>query len=304
MKKRLTTIMLFAMLFIGLTLILYPPVSNWWNSFHQSRAVSRYTENVSSMKAEEYKRIMTEAADYNRRIVGDVRVGKKMTSSQQAEYNSMLNIDSSGIMAYVQIDKIGCTLPIYHGTSKGVLQIAIGHIEGSSLPVGGESTHCVLSGHRGLPSAKLFTDIVDLVEGDTFVIRTLNEILTYQVDQIHIVLPGELTDLQIVEGEDLCTLVTCTPYGINTHRLLVRGHRIETKPGQITVTSEAIQIKPVVVMPAIALPILVPLFIYMLIWSGKKSSKTLINDYKRERDGVPDPVKKKRKHRDKKTEKE
>ena len=181
----------------------------------------------------------------------------------------------TGIMGYIEIPKINCSLPIYHSTSEAVLQVAVGHLEGSSLPVGGESTHCLLSGHRGLPSARLFTDIDQLEEGDSFVLRTLDETLSYQVDRIRIVLPYELDDLRIEPGEDLCTLITCTPYGINSHRLLVRGHRVENAPEarQIRVTGDAFLIDPLVVAPLAALPMLLALLIALYAGGARKRAR-------------------------------
>ena len=174
-------------------------------------------------------------------------------------------------MGYVEIPSISCTLPIYHGTDEAVLQIAIGHMEGSSLPVGGESTHCVISGHRGLPSAKLFTKLDELVEGDVFMLQVLGETLTYEVDQIRIVEPREIDALEIVEGEDYCTLVTCTPYGVNSHRLLVRGHRVENREGKdVRIAADARQIEPEIVAPLVAVPILFVLLIWLLVKYRKK----------------------------------
>ena len=188
-----------------------------------------------------------------------------LTEEEKAEYESVLNVDRSGVMGYIKIPKIDVMLPVYHGTEENVLQSSIGHLEGSSLPVGGESTHCLLSGHRGLPSARLFTDLDQLREGDTFTITVLNDTLTYEVDHIWIVEPEDLSHLQIEEGRDLCTLITCTPYGINTHRLLVRGHRIENADGGAMVTADAIQIRPVFIAPFLAIPILVLLLIWVLV---------------------------------------
>ena len=285
MNKRKSNILLILILIVGLSLLLYPPVSNWWNSYRQSKVVSDYAENVAHLDNEEYLRILNDARAYNENVAAYGGGVSALSPEQRVDYLRQLDVDGSGIMGYIDIQKIRCTLPIYHGTDDSILQIAIGHIEGSSLPVGGESTHCVLSGHRGLPSARLFTDIDQLVEGDTFLIRTLDEVLTYEVDQIRIVLPREVGDLCIEPGEDLCTLVTCTPYGINTHRLLVRGHRIDTKPGTLTVTAEAFQIRPVVVMPAIAIPLLLLFLIFALIWSARKSPQQIMNDHRKERNG-------------------
>ena len=195
-----------------------------------------------------------------------------MTDEEKEEYDQYLKIDDTGIMAYIEIPEIDCSLPIYHGTEESVLQIAIGHIEGTSLPVGGESTHCVLSGHRGLPSAKLFTNLDQMKTGDTFVIRVLDEVLTYEVDQILIVEPNNTSALTIEAGKDLCTLVTCTPYGINSHRLLIRGHRVENTPEakMIRVVADAIQIEPLIVAPVVAAPVLLILFVMLMLPKRKK----------------------------------
>jgi sortase A len=202
-----------------------------------------------------------------------------MSEEEEEEYNSQLDISGTGIMAYIEIPKINCSLPIYHGTDEATLQIAIGHIPGSSLPVGGESTHCVISGHRGLPSAKLFTNLDQMEVGDTFMIHVLNETLTYEVDQILTVLPNELQELQIQEGEDLCTLVTCTPYGVNTHRLLVRGHRIPNE--ETDVNGDATQIDPLWVAPLIAAVILAILLIWLLVKYRKPKKKQHRNKFQR-----------------------
>ena len=287
MSKRKSNILLILILIVGLSLLLYPPVSNWWNSYRQSKVVSDYAARVADLDNEEYQRILNDARAYNELVAAYGGGATALSAEQRADYLRQLDVDGTGVMGYIDIQKIRCTLPIYHGTDDGVLQIAIGHIEGSSLPVGGESTHCVLSGHRGLPSARLFTDIDQLVEGDTFLIRTLDEVLTYEVDQIRIVLPREVGDLRVEPGEDLCTLVTCTPYGVNTHRLLVRGHRVDTKPGTLAVTAEAFQIRPVVIMPAIAIPILLLLLIWALIWSARKSPQRIMNEHRKQRDKKP-----------------
>ena len=287
MSKRKSNILLILILIVGLSLLLYPPVSNWWNSYRQSKVVSDYAARVADLDNEEYQRILNDARAYNELVAAYGGGATALSAEQRADYLRQLDVDGTGVMGYIDIQKIRCTLPIYHGTDDGVLQIAIGHIEGSSLPVGGESTHCVLSGHRCLPSARLFTDIDQLVEGDTFLIRTLDEVLTYEVDQIRIVLPREVGDLRVEPGEDLCTLVTCTPYGVNTHRLLVRGHRVDTKPGTLAVTAEAFQIRPVVVMPAIAIPILLLLLIWALIWSARKSPQRIMNEHRKQRDKTP-----------------
>ena len=277
MKKRLQNIFIVLFFLLGLSLVLYPSVSDYWNSFHQSKAIQSYAENVVAMDDSEYEHILEEAKLYNERLAESNQIWK-LSPEQLADYNSQLNVAGNGLMSYIEIPKISCTLPIYHGTGDAVLQIAIGHIEGSSLPVGGESTHCVLSGHRGLPSAKLFSNLDQMVEGDIFWIRTLNEIYTYEVDQIRIVLPNELNDVRIEEGKDFCTLVTCTPYSINTHRLLVRGHRVENGVNSfdIRVVADATQIDPVTVAPALAIPMLLVLLICLLIRYRKEKRRIKI----------------------------
>lgn len=267
MKKRLIDLSLILVFLIGLSLLLYPTVSDWWNSFHQTRAIAGYSDMVAGLDDDAYQAIWDSAAAYNTALAGQT-THWILSDAEQEEYENQLNVGGTGIMGYIEIPKIDCSLPIYHGTDASVLQIAIGHIAGSSLPVGGESTHAVLSGHRGLPSAKLFTNLDQLEVGDTFMIQVLDETLTYEVDQILIVLPDELEELAIVEGQDLCTLVTCTPYGVNSHRLLVRGHRIANveSEAEIRVTADALQIDTVLVASVVAVPILLLLLIGMMVF--------------------------------------
>ena len=254
-KKHFTTILLVLILLTGVSLLLYPTVSDYWNSFHQSRAIASYVEAVAEIDNTDYEKMWQEAVAYNEKLK-DNSGRWTPTDEELEEYDQILNISDTGIMGYVEIPKINVSLPIYHGTDEAILQIAIGHIPGSSLPVGGKGTHCVISGHRGLPSAKLFTDLDQMEEGDLFMMRVLDETLTYEVDQIRIVQPEDLSDLEIDEDKDLCTLVTCTSYGINSHRLLVRGHRVENlKEDTIRVTADAQQIDPVMVAPAVAVPL-------------------------------------------------
>ena len=271
MKKHGTTVILLIVLIAGLSLLLYPTLANWWNSMTQSRAVASYVEAVSKIDEEQYVRLWNEALDYNRSLTNRSN-DYLLTGSQKSTYENILDIGGLGIMGYIEVPSIGVTLPIYHGTDETVLQVAIGHLEWTSLPVGGKSSHCVVSGHRGLPSARLFTDLDKVVVGDIFMIRVLDEILTYEVDQILIVEPHETEALQIVEGEDLCTLITCTPYGVNSHRLLVRGHRVENQEAAVAVraTADATQIRPVIVAPVLAIPMLLVLLIGMLIPKPKK----------------------------------
>ena len=267
-KKRLTNIILVAILLVGLSLLLYPSVSDYWNSFHQTRAIMRYMEEVGSMDSEEYDRVINSAHAYNAAI--DPTAFRWFLSDEMREvYQKELNFNNDGAMGFVTIDKINVSLPIYHGTSEAILQTSIGHIEWTSLPVGGESSHCVLSGHRGLPRAKLFSDLDKLVVGDVFSLNVLNATLTYQVDQIRVVEPDDVSYLQIEEGKDYCTLVTCTPYGINSHRLLVRGHRIDNPMGDAKVVADAMQIDKIYVVPFVGVPILLILLILLFFSTGK-----------------------------------
>lgn len=272
LKKNGLTLILLLTLLIGAGLIAYPSFANWWNSFHQSRAVASYAETAANMNTEEYERIISKAQAYNRKLS---RSGILWTldEDEEKEYKEQLDIGTSGIMGYIDIPKIDVMLPIYHGIDESILQVAVGHIPGTSLPVGGKGSHCVVSGHRGLPSARLFTDIDKLVEGDSFTITVLNKTLTYEVDQIRTVLPTDLSDLQIEKGKDYVTLVTCTPYGINTHRLLVRGHRIENADGDASVIADALQIEPIYIAPFIAVPILILLIIGMFIMTGMRTRR-------------------------------
>ena len=222
MKK--TTILVLLCFLIGLSLLLYPSVSNWWNLLHSSSVIVEYNAAQEELSAEDYEALFAAADDYNRNI-SEIDF-PLMYCDQVAGYEQVLNLDGSGVMGYIHIPKIKVKLPILHGTSEGVLQKAIGHLQGTSLPTGGAGNHCVLSAHRGLPSARLFTDLDQIKTGDGFSLTVLNRELHYEVDQILTVEPHEVEALYPVEGEDYCTLVTCTPYGVNSHRLLVRGRRI------------------------------------------------------------------------------
>ena len=266
MRKHLSTILLVFILLIGLSLLLYPSVSDYWNSFHQTRAIATYAENVAKLDNNQYDQLWEEARAYNEALCFRSNP-YYLSEEQKAQYESLLDVSGLGVMGYIEIPEIDVSLPIYHGTEESVLQVAVGHLDWSSLPVGGESTHCVLSGHRGLPSAKLFTNLDKLQAGDIFMLRVLDEVLTYEVDQILIVEPQETGALRIEEGKDYCTLVTCTPYGINTHRLLVRGHRIDNieEAKTVRVTADAIQIEPLLVAPVVAIQILLLLLILLLL---------------------------------------
>ena len=274
MKKKgnhLITILLVLIFLLGLSLLLYPAVSDYWNSKHQTRAIAVYSEEVSGLDEDQYQALWEAAAAYNASLL-ERNNAYLLTEEQKAAYEQLLNVSGLVIMGYIEIPSIDCSLPIYHGTEESVLQIAVGHLEWSSLPVGGESTHCVLSGHRGLPSAKLFTNLDKLQAGDIFMLRVLDEVLTYEVDQILIVEPQETGALRIEEGKDYCTLVTCTPYGINTHRLLVRGHRIDNleEVKTVRVTADAVQIEPMLVAPMAAIPILLVLLLLLLLPRRRK----------------------------------
>ena len=273
MKKRITTILLILVLVVGLSLILYPTVADWWNSFHQTRAIADYDAILAEMKEEDYTHLFEAAREYNEQL----RQLKfpLMYYDEVPGYDDLLNVTGTGIMGYIDIPSIQVELPLYHGTSEGVLQIAVGHVEGSSLPTGGENTHCVISAHRGLPSARLFTDLDKLRVGDIFTLTVVDQLLTYEVDQILTVLPHEVEPLYVQEGEDFCTLVTCTPYGINTHRLLVRGTRIENEEivAVKRVTADAVQIQPILVAPMVAAPILLILLIFLILPKPRKKRR-------------------------------
>jgi len=264
MKKNRSNIILILIFLVGLSVMLYPTVSDYINQKNQSRAVASYSEEVENLSDVDYQAYFDAADDYNRRLAETPDAFYR--PEQVSGYTDTLDVSGTGIMGYITISKIGVELPVYHGTSDGVLQVAAGHLEGSSLPVGGAGTHAVISAHRGLPSAKLFTNLDELEAGDTFTITVLDRVLTYEVDQISIVLPTETDLLQPVEGKDYVTLMTCTPYGINTHRLLVRGKRIENAENQkhIRVTADALRIEPIIVAPALAVPMLLVMLVVML----------------------------------------
>ena len=272
-----STIALVAIFFVGLSVLLYPTISDFWNEKRQSQAIMNYDDLIVDLTPEDYSEIFDKADAYNKKI-RNMSFPFMNHKNIADEYYDTLDINGDGMMGYITIEKIKVQLPIYHGTSDKVLNSAVGHVEGSTLPVGGKSTHSVLSAHRGLPSAKRFTNLDKVEVGDVFTVRILDRTVTYQVDQILIVLPHETDNLNIVQGEDYCTLVTCTPYGINTHRMLVRGTRIENiEPDRvINVITEAYQIDPLIVTPAVAAPMLGLLLIVLLCKSrstNKKSKK-------------------------------
>ena len=271
MKNHRSTILLILILLIGLSLMLYPSFADWWNSFHSSRAIASYEEQVANIDDAQYEELWDAARDYNQSLLH--RPNDFILSDEQQEiYKSLLDIGGNGMMGYIEIPMIDVMLPIYHGTKESVLQIAVGHLDWTSLPVGGAGSHCVVSGHRGLPSARLFTDLDKLKVGDVFMLHVLNEILTYEIDQILIVEPQDTDPLLIEPGKDLCTMITCTPYGINSHRMLVRGHRIESQEEAkvIRITADALRIEPLMVAPFVAVPILLVLLIILLLPKQKK----------------------------------
>lgn len=270
MKKNLSVIILFLVFFVGLSVLLYPAISDYWNSRVQSRAIFDYENTLANMTKEDYSGEFAKADEYNEQLRS---VSFPLMNYEQVEgYNDILNLGGQNIIGYISIEKIGVELPIYHGTGDSILSFAAGHLQGTSFPVGGESTHSVISAHRGLPSAVLFTHLDRLEIGDTFVITVLDRILTYEVDQILIVDPKDFEPLYIIEGEDHCTLLTCTPYGINSHRLLVRGVQIDAsqKKPKIYISNEAYQIDPRIVTPLFAMPMLMVAFVVLMVKYNKK----------------------------------
>jgi sortase A len=286
MRRHKTVIFLTLGFLVGICILLYPAFSDFWNSKIQSRAITDYESVLDNLKPEDYAAIFENAHAYNKALYETdfpLRDYDKVPG-----YYDTLRITDSNMIGYLKIDRIGVELPVYHGTSEKVLSKGVGHLEGSSLPVGGENTHCVMSAHRGLPSAKLFTDLDRMEIGDTFQIIVLDQVLTYQVDQVKVITPTELSDLQIVEGMDYCSLFTCTPYGINTHRLLVRGVRIETieeKP-VIYVSNEAFRIEPLLVTPAVAAPMLFVFLIHLLVKYREPPKNTQQQQKKEEKGGT------------------
>lgn len=273
LKKNMLNIFLAVVILAGLCLLLYPTFSDWWNSLHQSRAIASYVETVEGMSQEEMDALLDEARAYNERLWDK---GNRWIPSpqEQEEYRSILDVTGTGIMGYVNIPVIDVSLPIYHGTDEAVLQIASGHIEGTSLPVGGADTHAAISGHRGLPSAKLFTDLDKLSEGDVFTVTVLGQVLTYQIVQIRIVLPEDTSEMELFRGEDYCTLQTCTPYGVNTHRLLLRGKRIGDVEEALVAAAEAVRVPTYIVIPAVGIPMLFILLAILLIFYKRRPRLT------------------------------
>ena len=264
-KSKISTIILIVGCLVGLCLLLYPTVSNYWNNTFATHAIASYREQMTKPElSEEITAAWDEATAHNR-LLAQRDDMFSLSDEQKGAYDRSLNLNGNGMMGYIEISRIKLTLPIYHGVDASVLQSAVGHLEWSSLPVGGESTHCVLSGHRGLLSAKLFSDLDMLREGDVFVLYILNETLTYEVDQIRTVDPNDVGELSIAAGKDYCTLVTCTPYGVNTHRLLVRGHRVENAADVSAIISEAVVVDQLMVALCLAIPVLVALLLWVLL---------------------------------------
>ena len=272
MRSRKSTVILLILFFIGLSLLLYPSVSNYWNSKTQSEAIIDYEAMLAAYKPEDYSAIFEAADAYNRELE---HLGYPLRDYPQIEerYWNTLDISGTGMMGYLTIPKINQELPVYHGTSEAVLSTAVGHFQGSSLPVGGDSTHSVVSAHRGLPTALLFTHLDRMEIGDTFTFTILDRVLTYEVDQIRIVEPNDASLIQIEPLKDYCTLLTCTPYGINTHRLLVRAHQVDaSQKSSIYVANEAYKVDPMIVMPGVAMPFVIGWLFYVLIVPVKKEA--------------------------------
>lgn len=272
MKKDKVSIILAIFLLIGISLLLYPSISDFWNASRSTRVSNEYDEEVANLSHKKIQDILEDARAYNDRLLNR-SYPTTMTEEELADYYEQLSLENSQVMANVEIPSVNISLPIYHGTSDNILQSAVGHIEWTSLPVGGLGTHSTITGHRGLLSARLFTDIDQMVEGDVFYIYVLGEKLTYLVDQIKIVLPHEINELLIDPNEDYVTLLTCTPYGINTHRLLVRGHRIENEEAELYLISEATPVKPVYVALVLMVPLSIAVIILLLYFDKRRLRK-------------------------------
>lgn len=272
MKRKITNIFLAIGLIIGLSFLLYPTVSDTWNAHHQTQVIEDYNDEVMNLTDTQSEKLITDARKYNEKL-RSMTARWNLSEDDLAEYRNTLDVASSGVMGYIEIEKIGVKVAIYHGTEDSVLQVGAGHLEGSSMPVGGSGTHSVFMAHRGLMSAKLFTDLDKMQEGDTFTVNVLGETMTYEVYNIKTVEPDDLADLTIESDRDLCTLVTCTPYGINTHRLLVQGERVENQK-KLYVSSEAIVIDSIVVTFVVLVPVLLIIFMVFMILPNKKLSDT------------------------------
>ena len=282
-KHRVSNLILVLILLAGVAIAGYPAFSDYWNSMHQTRAIAGYAERVAELTNDEYVTVWENALDYNRRLAANPNPWA-MSDEDIDDYERQLNVDGTGNMGFISIPRIDVNLPVYHGTSEAVLQTSIGHIDGTSLPAGSVhpdeddydkvefASHSVLSGHRGLPSAKLFSDLDAMEVGDIFYLTVLDQTLTYQVDKITVILPEDSSELALFPGKDYCTLMTCTPYGINTHRLLVRGVRVENDKEliDVRVTADALKVEPLYVVPFIAGPVLLLMILWVILFAGKK----------------------------------
>jgi sortase A len=285
-SHRVSNTILVLILLAGIAIAAYPAFSDYWNSMHQTRAIQSYAERVAELDNEAYTAVWEAALDYNRRLAEDPNPWA-MEDEDIEDYERQLNVDGTGNMGFISIPKIDVNLPLYHGTSDAVLQTSIGHIDGTSLPAGSVhpdpddfskveyASHSVLSGHRGLPSAKLFSDLDAMEVGDVFYLTILDQTLTYQVDKISVILPEDSSELFLFPGKDYCTLMTCTPYGINTHRLLIRGVRVENDKEllDVRVTADALKVEPLYVVPFIAAPVLLLLILWVVLFPGKKKRR-------------------------------
>jgi len=270
LKKQIPNIIFGLIFIVGLVIFLYPSVSNYINSKNQSKAISNYEELLNSISKEDYSKMWNEAYAYNEELTKKP-LNFNLSEEEMKEYQSVLDVTGTGIMGYIEIENIGVHLPIYHGTTESVLQVGIGHLEGTSLPTGTKNTHAVLSGHRGLPSSKLFSDLDQMIVGDTFLLHILDQTFAYQIDQINIVLPDETNDLAIVDGKEYVTLVTCTPYGVNTHRLLVRAKRVDySEETRLIVPADATRYGNLIVAPFVAAPLLLIVFIVFLVRTSNR----------------------------------
>lgn len=271
MKKQLPNIILALVFIIGLCIFLYPSASDLINSWLQSKEISKYEHLVAELSFEEYDKMISDAREYNETLKGN-NLTQNVEKSQKEKYQQLLSLDTTGIMGYLYISKIDVRLPIYHGTDAATLQVGIGHLEGSSLPVDSETQHVIISGHTGLPSSKLLTDLVELEVGDEFKIDVLNQRYTYEVDQILVVEPNETDSLELVEGKQYATIITCTPYGVNTHRLLVRGF-LKDDTVDANVSGDAVVIDSSLLIPIISIPLITILFIVMISIRRKRKEE-------------------------------
>jgi sortase A len=270
-KRKLPNIILAIFFIVGLCIFLYPSVSDFINEWVQKQEVSNYQSKVSELSDETYEKLIADAVEYNETLVGN-KLAENQENLDEDKYNKLLSIDGSSMIGYLKIPKIDVRLPIYHNTDQSTLEIGIGHFEGTSLPVPGQTVHTVLSGHTGLPSSKLLTDLVELEVGDTFSIIVLNQIYTYEVDQILVVEPDDTEALELVDNKQYATIVTCTPYGINTHRLLVRGELIENTVNT-DVVADGVIVDSSTMIAIIAIPLIIILFIIMISIRNKRKGR-------------------------------